>query len=151
MHVGPLAEELDLGVIAPPVVVVADVQRHVQVLDQVDQEPQRDPTLLERPAAILEDGPELADLRHDVPLLGCIAGESIAVAVLVERDVDVMPGPAPLDVPPMLIGPGRGGGHRLARLEQLHDGRLRLRGQVLLGQTPREAMAQRRPGPGGGA
>ena len=70
MHVGALVEELNLGVVPPSVVVVPDVQRHMQVFDQVDEESECKASLRDRTVRVLENRPELPDLGHDVTLLG---------------------------------------------------------------------------------
>jgi len=42
MRVGPAVKETDLRIVPPSVAVVADVQRLVEVADQVDEEPKRE-------------------------------------------------------------------------------------------------------------
>jgi len=39
MHVGTAVEEPDLRIVPPSVVIVANVKRHVQIADQMDEEP----------------------------------------------------------------------------------------------------------------
>ncbi len=147
MHVRALVEELDLGVVAAPVVVVADVHRHVEVFDQVNEKPESDAAFLDGSTRVLEDGPKLSDLRDDVALGRLGAGEAVVVSVLVERDIDVVPGTAPLDVPSVLVGPVRSVGQRLARFEQCRDGRSRPRIQVPLRNPSCEPVPTRSPGP----
>ena len=65
MHVRPAIEEPNLGVVATTIVVVADVHRHVHVLDAVNEEPQGEPTILDRLGLVLEGRPELVDLVDD--------------------------------------------------------------------------------------
>ena len=109
------------------IAVVADVQGLMKVAYQVDDEPQGDAALLDRPGRVPEDVEELSQLVHDASLPGVRSGEPRVVSGLIERNVHVVPGSAPLDVAAVLIGPGRGIGHR--RVDRPGPGQHRARGQ----------------------
>jgi hypothetical protein len=55
MEVGTAVEESNLQPVAPLIAVVANVQGLVEIADQVDDEPQRDAPLLDRPTPVLEE------------------------------------------------------------------------------------------------
>ena len=54
MHVGPAVEEPDLGPVPSLVAVVADVHRHVEILDAMDEEPQGESAILDGLARVLQ-------------------------------------------------------------------------------------------------
>ena len=64
----PLVEEPDLEPVPALVVVLAHVHRHVEVFDQVHEEPQGVAPLLDGLRAVLEDHLQLADLGDEVTL-----------------------------------------------------------------------------------
>jgi hypothetical protein len=79
----------------------------------VEDEPQGAAPFLDRPGRVPEDVDELHRLVHDAPLARVRSGEPGVVSGLIDRDVQVVPGSAPLDVAAVLISPGRGVGPRL--------------------------------------
>jgi hypothetical protein len=63
-----------LGIVPPSVVIVADMTWLMQVLDAVEQEPQREPSLLDRLGLVADHLPELVDLVHDTAVFRVIGG-----------------------------------------------------------------------------
>ena len=84
----------------PTIVVVADVHRHVHVLDAVNEEPQGEPAIVDRFALVLQGRPELVDLVDHAALLRIVCRPLGVVRGFIEGDVDVMPGSS-LRVPPV--------------------------------------------------
>ena len=68
MHVGPTVEEPYLGPVSSLVAVVADVHRHVHILDAMNQEPQGETAILDGLARVLQRQLELVDLVDDASL-----------------------------------------------------------------------------------
>jgi hypothetical protein len=85
VQVGPLATEPDLGQVPASVVVVADVQRLVDVLDQVDQEEQGARALAPRRVAVGEDRAEVPDLGDDAVPDAAVGWEDVAAVKAAPR------------------------------------------------------------------
>ncbi len=106
VKVATAGEPADLEVVPALVVVLADVQGHVEILDQVDEEPQGLTPLLDRAGSILEHHLQLPDLRDGEALPGLVPGEPVVVSGLIERDIDLMPGRRLGHPPADFVGPG---------------------------------------------
>ncbi len=116
MHVRAAIEPANLGLVPTFVVIVAHVAGLVQVLDAVEQEPQREPTLLDRLALIFHDEPKLVDLVHHATLRGNVATELGVVLGLIQRNIDVMPRGRVAHLTANLVCPERCVRQRLVRL-----------------------------------
>jgi hypothetical protein len=84
MQVGAAVEPPHLEGVTALVVVLADMQGHVEVLDAMEQEPEGEPAILDRLARVLQGHPELVDLVHDTTLLRDVPGELRVVSGLVQ-------------------------------------------------------------------
>jgi hypothetical protein len=68
MHIRATVEPTDLRLVSALIVVVADMARLVKIVDAVEQEATREPTLLDGLALVLHDLAELVDLVHDAAM-----------------------------------------------------------------------------------
>jgi len=68
MHVGAAVEPPNLRQIPTLVVIIADVTGLMKILDTMEQEPRREPTLLDRLGFVADHLAEFVDLVHDAPL-----------------------------------------------------------------------------------
>jgi hypothetical protein len=75
MHVRAALEEPDLRRVPALVPVVADVQGHMEVLDQVDEEPQGEPPFFDQLRRVLQGRLHLVDLLDDAALRRDVARE----------------------------------------------------------------------------
>ncbi len=107
MHVRSPVVEPHLGSVPSLVVVVAHMEGHVQTLDEVDQEPKSETSILDRPGWIFQRCLKLMDLVHDATLLGHVSREPGIVTGLVQRNIDVVPGSGSRQPATVLVGPCR--------------------------------------------
>ena len=104
VKVATAGEPADLEVVPALVVVLADVQGHVEILDQVDGEPQGLTPLLDRAGSILKHHLQLRILGTVKPSRAR-PRRTVVVSGLIERDIDLMPGRL-LGILRGFVGPG---------------------------------------------
>jgi hypothetical protein len=150
VHVHSAIEGSNLGVVSAAIVVIANVHRHMHVLDAVDEESQGEPPVLSRLGRVFQDGPELVDLVDNATVLRVNCRPLGVIARFVERDVHVVPGSGLGQPPSVLIGPRRGVGAALTFIEQSRDRGLNFRVQVLLGDPGNDPVTESAPSKGGG-
>ena len=144
MQVGPLVQELDLRQVAAPVVVVADVERLVDVLDEVDEEEERPRPVALGGVLVGQDRPKLLDL---VDHALAVAAEPGVILRGAQRHVHVMPGAAPgLDVVSFVIGPVGDCREGIPFEKQVLHGRPGRWSQPGLGDPGRDPMPVTPPG-----
>lgn len=132
MHVGSTIVEPDLCVGPAAIMVVADMAGLMHVLNAMDKEPEREPTILDGLSRVLQGRPKLIDLGHDATVLRIIGRELGIVPGFIERHVDIVPGRGLAMLATVVIGPGRGVCDRLPFWQQGRDAGLRPRSQVLV-------------------
>jgi hypothetical protein len=114
-------EEANLRVVATTVAAIADVERLVQVLHQVEGQPERELAFRAWTGAIGEDAAEFLELRDHATRLKVAVLRRVSGSI--DRDIHIVPRPGARRCTAMIIGPGRGIGEGLTRFEQLLNGR----------------------------
>jgi|GEM_PF-3749299 len=111
------------------------MHRHVQVLDEVYEEPQGKPPILDRLGWVLERGSHLRDLVDNAPFGGRVARESGIVLRFIERNVNVVPWCRLRKLSTVLVRPGCCMGKRRTGRKDGGDRGLGFGVEMLLGKA----------------